>query len=186
MRVGVKILRCFFILFLATVFCLPETAYSAERIKREYAIKAAFIFNFAKFVTWPEPYNRQENLNFCILGKDPFGEKVLSQFEGKRVKGKVFRIKKIKHLSSVRRCQMLYVSTSERHRLRWILTVVNRMDVPVLTVGDSDRFIKYGGMINLYKYKNKIRFEINNEAARVKGLKISSKLLRLARPREAR
>jgi len=173
------------VFFIVMIFILTGNI-SAEPIKREYAIKAAFIYNFAKFITWPEPYNSQKTLTLCILGKDPFGEKIWKLFRGKEVKGHLFRIKRISSLMKLQDCQILYISNSETYRLRRILKEVNRKTIPVLTVGDNKKFLKYGGIINLYKYKNKIRFEINNNIAKKKGLKISAKLLRLARTNRGR
>lgn len=171
--------------FLALLFCLSALSQlSAEDdpAVREYAIKAGFIYNFTKFIEWPEE-EHLKTITFCIFGKDPFGEKVLSAFEGKMVRSKVFRIRKLRSLSSIKDCQILYISRSESYRLKRLLRAVNQKGLPILTIGDQEHFIDYGGMINLYRYKNRIRFEINRTPARQRGIKISARLLQLSRPR---
>ncbi len=148
----------------------------------EYLIKAAFLYNFAKFVEWPETQDVENDLRSSvilgILGNDPFG-KAIETIQGKTVKGKKLRVKHFSRVEDLESCHMLFICSSERQGLIHVLNRVNGSNV--LTVGDMHRFAQLGGMVNLVKEGNKIKFEINVNAVRKAGLKISSKLLKLAR-----
>ncbi len=151
-----------------------------DSISKEYLLKAAFIYNFARFTDWPrESFSGTDDpLVLLILGKDPF-EKAIESIAGRKVQGRTLRIKRITQPEEIDRCHMLFISTSERDRLTEILQKINNM--PVLTVGEMEGYTVAGGIINFSVEKNKIRFEINIDAAQRSGLKISSKLLRLAK-----
>jgi hypothetical protein len=147
----------------------------------EYQVKAAFLYNFAKFVEWPGNNSGDPNAPFVIgvLGRDPFGSEIDCAVEGKMVNGRRLTIKRFSSLDAYQHCQILFVSSSERNNLpRIIATVANRN---VLTVSETDRFAHIGGIINFVTIENQIRFEINQAAAERAGLRISSKLLSLAR-----
>ena len=113
-----------------------------------------------------------------ILGEDPFGA-ALETIRGKVVKGRTLVIKQFLQVEDLQKCHILFISSSERDRLTHVLALAGTPNV--LTVGDMDGFAGHGGVINLVKTGNKIKFEINMDAARAAGLKISSKLLKLAR-----
>ena len=113
-----------------------------------------------------------------ILGEDPFGDTVESLGQ-KRVKGRAIRIKRFKDIGSDAGCHILFVSNSEKDALKDILRKTKGR--AVLTVGESEGFAQNGGIINFLTLQNKIRFEINITAADQADLKISSKLLKLAK-----
>ncbi len=145
----------------------------------EYQVKAAFLFNFAKFVEWPAGARAGQGFLFvCVLGRDPFGPVLEELIQGKRVNGRPLRAKRISRPEEVPSCHMLFISGSEGGRLEEILSLAR--EASVLTVSDVDRFVQRGGVINFLKGDKKIRFEINPDAAARAGLKISSKLLQLA------
>lgn len=146
----------------------------------ESYVKAAFLYNFAKFVEWPAGTfeNPEAPVVLCILGKDPFGP-ALRTIENKTVgKRKLFIVKRLE-LSGKENIHILFVSTSEKKNAASILSALRNR--PVLTVSDTQGFAHSGGMICLIKADRKIRFEINVRAAKLSGLKISSRLLKLAR-----
>lgn len=153
------------------------TAYAYADPTPEYALKAAFIYNFANFTEWP--VKPTETLNLCILGSDPFNS-ALNNIEGKLV-GNAKLV--IKHLASngsaLRDCQMVFISASEKGRIPDILDIARASGI--LTIADLQGAAQQGVMIGLMVEKNKITFEINLEAARRAKLNISSKLLRLAK-----
>ena len=171
---------------------------AASETNREYQIKAAFLYNFVKFTSWPgeqaadgnEPnaVDSNEPMTIGIIGENPFGD-AFEPIKDKRVKGRKILLKRFKgleelrqskeQLEAVRKCHLLFVCRSQKEQLKEIMDSVK--DCPVLTVGDMSGFLESGGMINFVIEENKIRFEINLAAARLAGLRISSRLLRLAK-----
>jgi hypothetical protein len=146
----------------------------------EYAVKAAFLFNFAKFVEWPDDAfaDRASPLVLCVLGEDPFGD-ALGFLKGKTANGRPIVIRYAATLEELDRCHLLFVSSSEKPNLPKILQVTKSRST--LTVGDMEGFARAGGIINLVKTENRVGIEINLEAAQRTRLKISSKLLALAK-----
>ncbi len=146
---------------------------------REYLVKAAFLYNFAKFTVWPAKAfaGPSTPLRLCLLGKDPF-QGALDSLAGKTVRKRKLEIRRLSKTTALGKCHMLFVSASENKRLATILKVLRGM--PVLAVGEMPNFAHSGGIINLKTVRNKVRFEINVKAARRANLKFSSKLLRLA------
>ncbi len=146
-------------------------------VLEEYEAKAAFLFNFAKFVHWPQPTRAEEPLSIGIVGANPFGA-TIHHLEESSIGGRPVRVLFPENRDEIRACQVLFISRSESHRLpRWLADLEAR---PVLTVSDMDDFAARGGMIGLLLHNNRIRFEINLAAAQQAGLNISSKLLGLA------
>ena len=155
--------------------CFGAWTSRPERVATRVQIKAAYLYNFIKYVDWP---SYGDTITIGVLGYDPFGT-ALAPLNGKLVKG---RRLVIKHLDSVRdaqQCQIIFVSSSERQRLQEIFESLR--SARVLTVGETQGFADGGGIINFIEENNKVRFEINAEAARRTGLNISSELLKLAR-----
>ena len=147
---------------------------------REYRIKAAFLYNFAKFTSWPAAAfaDAKSPLRLCVLGKDPF-EGALAVLEGRTVKNRPIVASRPSSTDSLEKCHLLFVSASEHGRLGTILESLRGM--PVLAVGDTPRFARSGGIIRLKTVENRVRFEINVEAAHHAKLKLDSRLLRLGR-----
>jgi hypothetical protein len=148
----------------------------------EYEVKAAFLFNFMQFVEWPSgaSTNAGTPLLIGVLGEDPFGSLLEKTIQGETLHGRPLTIKRRRQIADLRDCHLIFVCRSEKARLKEILGTVR--DCPTLTVSDTEPFCRNGGMIEMVNEGGKIRFEINEKAAEQCGLKISSKLLRLARP----
>jgi hypothetical protein len=146
---------------------------------REYLIKAALLFNFAKFAQWPAAAFSSDSspLRVCVIGENPFGS-ALTSLEGKTAFDRPLAVVRITMVEDATTCQILFVSASEQGRLDKILDAVSAL--PVLTVADMDQFTGSGGIVALEKANNQARLEINVEAAEKAGLSLSSKLLRLA------
>ncbi len=148
---------------------------------REYRIKAAFIYNFAKFTRWPAGSfsDSEAPLDICIYGEDPFGG-ALDTVAGNIIRGRKVAVRRIAAIEASDGCHLLFISDSEAERLTGILAALN--DRPVLTVADMPDFARAGGIINLQtSEEDKVRFEINTGIAKRAGLKFSSKLLNLAK-----
>ena len=153
---------------------------AAEGPSREYRIKAAFIYNFAKFTRWPAGSfsDAEAPLDFCIYGEDPFGG-AFDAVAGNTIRGRRVAVRRIAAIEASAGCHLLFISDSEAGRLAGILAALN--DRPVLTVADMPDFARAGGIINLKTTADdQLRFEINTGTARRAGLRFSSKLLSLA------
>jgi hypothetical protein len=157
----------------------PEVA-CAEDKAEEYAVKAAYLFNFAKFVEWPPPAlpTPQSPLTLCITGKDPFGD-TLETVRDKSVRDRPLVIRRLSRLEEPTHCHLLFLSDSESTRLGQVLAKLK--NGPILTVSDIPGFADAGGMIGLVNVGQRIRFEINLPTVQKANLKISSQLLKLAK-----
>jgi uncharacterized protein DUF4154 len=150
----------------------------------EYLIKAGFIFNFAKFVEWPQATFAQPDspIVIGILGTDPFGALIDQIVQDKKIGGRGFVVKRLKwgsDLKDLRECKILFVGASERAHIDELVQIVRGL--PILTVGETPGFAEHGGVIRLVLEDNRVRFEVNVDAAHQAGLTISSRLLTLAR-----
>lgn len=165
------------------VICLTLSsrmiAHAESMEHMEHRVKAAFLYNFAKFVDWPDDVFPDANspLSLCIVGKDPFLD-TLESIRGKTVRGRKLAIQHLARIENLEQCHILFISASEEHHLSEILSHIKTKNI--LTVSDMSRFARRGGAINFITVKSKIRFEINVDATDTVGLKISSKLLKLA------
>lgn len=143
-------------------------------------MKAAFLFNFAKFVEWPTSAFRGDStaLHIAILGDDPFGPILDRIVENKTLNGRTFKVDRYLDMANIKNCQVLYIGHSQERWLTKILAQAQQKQI--LTVGESTDFLKAGGIIRLLTIGNKVRFEIEPEVAAASGLVISSRLLKLA------
>ena len=170
-------------LFLFTIlsgflFTQPK-AHAAQSNLQEYEIKVAFIYNFAKYVTWPKNtfVDKNEPLVLGILGHNPFGRH-LEKIDGKMIHDRKLTVRIINDFHQIKECHLLYISPSESERLVEIQSLLKTEKI--LTISDMDNFAEAGGMIELVVRNGKIRFIINPEAAERAGLNIGSQLLKLA------
>jgi len=147
----------------------------------EYQVKAAFLFNFAKFVDWPsEAFPSADSaLQICILGQDPFGRDFEQIVVDKSVNGHRIEVAHPEGIPQARSCQILFVASSEKSRLATIFAGLR--GAPVLVVGDTPGFAAQGGAINFVLDDNRVRFEVNVKAAEQAHLKISARLLTVAK-----
>jgi hypothetical protein len=147
----------------------------------EYQLKAAFLFNFAKFIDWPAASfpSPQSPFSICILGTDPFGHAMDDVLRDKSVDNRPVAISRLKNVAQAKQCHMVFVSQSETAHLADVIQQLR--GAGVLLVGESDGFAAAGGMIQFTREDNHVRFLINPDAADRAGLKVSSKLLSLAR-----
>jgi hypothetical protein len=147
----------------------------------EYQVKAAFLFHFAQFVDWPEETFKDANspLTYCTIGGDPFHGALDTSLSGKTIGARPFRVLHFKQPQEIQGCQVLFIGAEEKRLLPAILAGVKGNSV--LTVGESEHFVQEGGTIGFLLEENKIRFEVNLEAAQKAKLRISSRLLALAK-----
>ena len=171
-----SILPLIFILWMGAM----AHARAAEAGIEEYQVKAAFLFNFAKFVEWPAQAFKSGDapVEICVLGPNPFGFALDKAVEGKVVGNRKFVVRDVRDAQQANQCHMVFVSAAG-----WTLSQARLGEITkccVLTVGEVEDFIAGGGMINLRLENARVRLEINPEAAERARLRISSKLLSLA------
>lgn len=154
-------------------------AHAAEAIPEEYKLKAAFIYNFAKFVEWPASVFPDTGTPIVIgvLGRNPFEDELLDAVKGRRINGRPIEIRQIRTAAEAGATQILFVSAGEERNFG---ALKNSLGIGVLPVGESALFTKQGGTINFNLLGDKLRFEINMAAARRSDLRISAQLLKLA------
>ena len=147
----------------------------------EHEVKAAFLFNFMQFVEWPASVatNASRPLVIGVLGDYPFGAALDETIKGETVRGQPLQIKRSRLVDDMKDCQLVFICRNEKPHLKEILNSLRGCGT--LTVSDIEEFCQHGGMIELLNEGGKIRFAINQEAAEQGKVKISSKLLRLAR-----
>jgi len=171
--------------FVWTAACLTIgvvlNAWAQQLSPTEHQVKAAFLYNFGRFVEWPRTASAPagDPFSICLLGEDPFGPVLEETLEGKEVHGKKLLLRRIGSAKDTLRCQILFISSSEDSHLTEILTLLAGRSI--LTVSEMPRFAYRGGMIGFTLEQNKVRFEINPPAAERGGLIISSQLLKLAK-----
>ena len=163
--------------FLALAFpsdVLP--AFSPSSLN-EYEVKTAFLYQFTKFVEWPDTRVDSPDFGICFLGDNSF-EDILHQLDNEPVGERAVKTHISEDISQLTSCQILFISKSQKARLDRILEELQEKSV--LTVGETQGFLEKGGIINFVKEGNKIRFNINQKQAEQAGIKISSKLLSVA------
>lgn len=146
----------------------------------EYQVKAVFLFNFAQFVDWPAAAfpDSVTPLVIGILGDDPFGGVLDQTVRDERLGARAFRVRRYQSVDEITTCHILFISRAEGPRSNVILAGLKHR--PILTVSEADGFAERGGMIRFVTDRNRIRLQINLEAAEAAHLTISSKLLRVA------
>ncbi len=145
----------------------------------EYKIKAAYLLNFARFVEWPRSAFTDERspIIIGIVGEDPFGEELEQTIKDSTVGGRAIGVRRFREIAEIEGCHVLFISTSLDKQLKAVLRHLGSQ--PVATVGESERFAAGGGIFGFFIKENKVRFEVNVDAAKRAGLKISAKLLQV-------
>jgi hypothetical protein len=143
----------------------------------EFQVKAAYLYNFGKFISWPANGSSSSFL-ICVLGRDPFGAILESTIAGDSIDSKKLVVKRISSTHEAESCRILYISNSEAADLPEILPSVQKL--PIATVSDIPGFINHGGIIEFVLRENRVKFKVNLMAARQAGLTLSSQLLKVA------
>ena len=168
-----------------TICCLligtPAQGWAQQDDKAEYRVKLAFLYNFAQFIQWPPEAFHDPNspLTLCVAGPNPFEGESEQALRDRTVGGHPIELKRLRPNDDPRACHMIFVRAGEKKLAGKLLAEVK--GASILTVGEAKGFEDLGGVINLTLEENKLRFEINLDAAQQTRLKISSKLLVLAK-----
>ncbi len=157
------------------------TASALSQVRDEYQVKAAFILNFARFVEWPPEAFRSPSdpIATCILGQDPFGHWLKDTVEGRTIDGRALVLRRISTPEEAVTCHILFVSASEPKRTWSALSETRRSGL--LTVGETPEASRCGAVITFILEEDRIRFEINTQAADRGKMRFSSRLLSLAK-----
>jgi hypothetical protein len=159
------------LVLLVGLSCLPVFAESGG----ESAVKTAFLYNFFKFIEWPDEIG-SDGYRLCTASNDQLGDS-LSVLENKTLNGKPMLVYRGIGVEALKACHMVYIGSSENTEL-----VINGlMGLPIVTVSDVPDFVGRGGMIGLVQDGNRLSFEINLDLANIEDVHISAKLLKLAK-----
>jgi len=171
---------CWIIAVVALSALLLTSLQAALPAQNEYALKSAFLYNFCRFVDWPDSAFSSPNEPFVIgiAGEDPFGSLLNEAIKGKRYRNRPIRVDHFRGAGDIKRCHLLFVSRTNAGRLDSILGAVAGKNV--LTVSETDDFLNRGGMITLKADQNRVRLRISPTAVHSTNLVVSSKLLRVA------
>jgi YfiR/HmsC-like len=180
-----KIPRCFCgsclrVCALLTMLLFPDLVASQALISENpYKIKAAFIRNFAHYVTWPEDAftDIRSPWRICILGRDNFGEALDETLAGRSEKGRSFEIHRANALNELPACQIIYIAYDNPAKRRAVLNELK--DQPVLTVGDAPDFLREGGIIR-FDVGERVHMSVNLDRAREDALAIQTKMLEVS------
>ena len=174
-------LGCLLSIVLVILFFISPSDLRAQQPKAsEFEVKAAYLYNFGRFVQWSPAAASVKGNSFpiCVFGQDPFGAILDTTLSGESIDGKAVVAKRVSKAQDALGCRVLYISASEDSHLKEILAGLDKAGV--LTVSDIPQFSQRGGMIQFVVVANKIRFEVNLTSAQDAGLTLSSDLLKVA------
>lgn len=167
--------------FLFVSLSLPLIAQARQDANAEYKLKAAYLYNFLQFTEWPPSAFQKESspLIIGVFGRDPFGRSLEQIVQGESVNGREISIVRIESVSDIRRCHVLFIPRTEQGQVDSILSALH--NASVLTVSEVEGFTDRGGAISFFIREKKLRFEINPDVVKKADLRVSSRLLRLAK-----
>jgi hypothetical protein len=162
-------------LLLAPGFSASQEAAADTRLR----VEAAFLRNFARYVTWPGTAfaDARANWHVCILGRDPFGDILEKTFQGRTEQGRAFEVFRAETPESLPACQMAYIAYHDTVRRRAALAAMK--DQPVLTVGEAREFLSEGGMIR-FQVGERVEMGINLDRTRSASLVVQTKMLEVS------
>lgn len=168
------------VLLALAVAALTAAVPAAAQDALEREVRAVYLYNFARYVTWPaEAFpNARTPVRICVLGTDPFGDALDRAVAGETVNGRTLEAVRVGPQDALRGCHILYAASVDDRRAAAALAAAQGR--PLLTVGEHDRFLDRGGMIRFRRIDNRVRFDINLKAVERNGLRISARLLGVA------
>ena len=177
-----RFLRLIVLKILITTLCLlvAQPLCGQSKVPKEYQLKAAFLYNFAKFVQWPDKSfsDTTSPLVIGVLGQNPFGNELEKAVQGRTANGRAIIVRQIQKVDAAHAVQLLFVPASDDSRLTELKEICQTQGI--LVVGESTNFIKRGGMVAFKVEGDNLRFEVNTSAAAGAELKFSAQLLKLA------
>jgi hypothetical protein len=164
----------------ALIGCLillqPWSARGGAVTGREYDVKIGFLYNFAKFVTWPKEVvdKNPQTLVLCYVADDP-SIKVFNKLDGKTIRDRKIKVVAYENGACLEQSHIIFFATQNKEHIQDILELAKGRGI--LTVGEVEGFTQWGGVINFFEELNRLRFKVNLDAARREGLKMSSQIL---------
>lgn len=170
-----KIVSLSGVFFFIVLWLSPQAM--ADDANVEYKVKAGYLYNFTKFITWPE--DNSETFNLCIVGEDPFGD-LIDPIEQRTAFGRPIKLFRFNSLNKEQNCHIFFISASIKDNvlLKSMLAIQNTNKS--LTVGEGKEFAAQGGMIGFVNRQGNIKLQINLKVLQHSDLKISAKLLEVA------
>jgi hypothetical protein len=165
-------------LVIAALAAPPGARDVDAQVSTDVAVKAALIYNFAKFAEWPA-LRTDDPIVVCIVGDDPIADEFVAAVRGQKISGHALDLGRPRNSGEWPGCQVLFIAGAQFRQLKAGLAGIKA--APILTVSDGEGFAKSGGIIELYVEKGLMRFAINLDAVQRSGLNLSSRLLGLAR-----
>lgn len=167
-------------LIIISLFLFSSNSF-ARQGNIEYKIKAGYIYNFTKFISWPD--NDSETFNLCILGKDPFGS-IIDSIEKRKVKNKPIRLYRLQSIDDVKHCHIIYFADAYKQKRRLDLSSPGTLIIysvkDNVALSESKQLKRAGGMIAFFLREGKVKLQINLRSLRKSGLEVSAKLLEVA------
>jgi hypothetical protein len=170
-------LRMLIILLLTALSLVPSPGQGTD-VPQEYQVKARYLLNIPLFTEMPYQARKGASYTICLIGDTPL-ESVLESYQKKLINNLPLVIRRIEGISQTDNCQMLFVASSERHRLQLLLPEAHRRGI--LTVSDMRDFTRLGGIISLQTVDSRVIFDLNLAAANKASISFSTHLLKLAR-----
>lgn len=168
----------------ALALCISPSVCPGTPGDGEDELKSATVLSFLRYATWPGNPRPNEVLTVGVLGRPSFAKTLGGLLEGKSVNGRAVRLVELKAGADVRCCQLIYFATGKKTEIQQVLQ--NAGSAHTLTIGEDDKFLEYGGAVNLELVDGHMGFEVNLEVLGLSGVDISAKLLRLGRLRGRR
>ncbi|MFT7676188.1 MAG: hypothetical protein ACI8QC_000156 [Planctomycetota bacterium] len=149
--------------------------------EREYQLKAAFLYNFAKYTVWPSSAfpKKDTPIRFTVVGKGPFGKSLEAAFDKKKISGRQILVERVLKPGDFKSAHVLFLGEMDEKELALLLKRIAKD--PVLVVADKAGIAGHGSSVGFYLEKGKVRFEVSPKAIEAAKLKLSSQLLKLAR-----
>ena len=176
-----QLLRLTAALLASLLAVLPGSAPAGQATPTEDEVKAAYVFNFARFIEWPPAKfaGNTSPLIIGLIGNGPVGDVIGAVIQKKTINNHPLVLRRLSPADDLTLCHILFVCRSERERFADIVSAVH--GAAVLTVGESDQFLERGGIINFYVDSETVKFAVNLDSSDQARLKISSKLLAVAK-----
>ncbi len=176
---SLSFLRKAAVLMALLVWCAPAARAETGQ-EREHALKAACLFNFCQFISWPaDSFDGPSSpIVIGVMGNESFATLLEGMVRGEIVRGRAIRVSRCRRPDEAGSCHLIFVSNAEAPRHGAVLRAIQGRHI--VSVGESDAFLSGGGMIALASVQNKVRLRVNLPAVRASGITVSSKLLRLA------
>jgi hypothetical protein len=162
------------------VAAVVSATVTAQDADQEYRLKAAFVYQFSQFVDWPDAaWGNLKQVDLCVYGAEALQRELERLVKGESLRGRPYVVRSLGHEDAIASCQVLVVTARSKDEVAEILR--DTVGRPILTIGDSDRFLEDGGIIRLTLVERRVRFDVSASEARRAGLRISPQLLNLAR-----